>query len=350
MFKRHRYVKKHGFKTYKGTPKQILKNIINNCYNNTFFQTSNGHFCQFYTRDFGWCTESLLKLGYKKQVTSTLQYALETFQKHNKITVAITPDNIPFNFPNEAIDSLPWLIHSLRLLNNKQLIDKHKHFLIQQINHFTSYLDKDGLVRRDKHFSSMKDYAKRISSCYDNCMVSQLQQDLTTLKLPNPLKKYNYKKLILHHFWTGSHFKDDLSDNPEVSGDANIFPFLTNTIKDKTILKKAIKAIESHNLTSPFPLKYSSDYKKEHKLIWLELFAGDYERDAIWLHMGPLYLKLLKTTNKKEYKHHLNTYLSLIKKHKTFLEVFDRHGHPFSTKFYTTDEGMLWSANLMTLL
>jgi hypothetical protein len=344
MFRRHLNVNKRGFKTYKGTPKQILKKIINNCYNNKFFQVSSGHFTQFYTRDFGWCTESLLKLGYKEQVTSTLNYALNIFQKHNKITTSITPNNIPFNFPNEAIDSLPWLIHSLTLLNNKQLINKHKDFLIKNINNFTSYLDNNGLVKRNKHFSSMKDYAKRSSSCYDNCMLSMLQQDLKKLSLPNPLKDYNYEELIIKHFWTGSYFKDDLSNNPEVSGDANIFPFITNTITNKAIKTKALQSIK--NLAQPFPLKYAT--KKQHKLIWLEIFAGDYERDAIWMHMGPLYLKLIKNT--PEYKHHLNTYISLIEKHKTFLEVFDKTGKPFKTPFYSTDEGMLWASNILQLI
>ncbi len=76
ILKRSRYVKKHGIKKYKGNANAICKQIIKDCWNGKYFQVSAGHFTSFYVRDFGWCVDSLMKLGYKKEVHKTLDYVL----------------------------------------------------------------------------------------------------------------------------------------------------------------------------------------------------------------------------------------------------------------------------------
>ena len=55
-------------KKYEGTAKQICENIVKDCWNGRFFQTSTGNFKQFWSRDFGWCVGSLMKLNYEKEV------------------------------------------------------------------------------------------------------------------------------------------------------------------------------------------------------------------------------------------------------------------------------------------
>ena len=343
MFKRHLHVKKHGFKQYQGSEKEILNNIIKDCFNGKYFQTSTGHFSEFFTRDFGFSTESLLKLGYKEQVLSTLNYALNIFQKHNKITVAISPNQIPFDFPNYAVDSLPYLIHSLKLAKANDLIKKHKDFLNQQINIFYNLvINKDTNLVNKKHFSSMKDHAKRSSSCYDNCMVLMLKNDLNELNLNNPFKIN--KEQIIKTFWNGSFF-NDTPNSTYIASDANIIPFFTKVITNKKMLKSALNAIEP--LTKPFPIKYTI---KKTKMNFMRYLAPDYEQNTIWMHIGPLYVQLLKSINKPKAQQHINTYKALIRKHKTFLELYTPDGQPYKTALYTTDEGMLWSANLLTLL
>ena len=69
-------------KKYKGTAEQICRQIVKDCYNGRYFQTSTQNFRQFWTRDFGWCTASLLKLGYQKEVAQTIRYALNRFKKY----------------------------------------------------------------------------------------------------------------------------------------------------------------------------------------------------------------------------------------------------------------------------
>ncbi|PIN87520.1 hypothetical protein COV12_03500 [Candidatus Woesearchaeota archaeon CG10_big_fil_rev_8_21_14_0_10_32_24] len=335
-------------KKYKGNAEEICRQVIDDCWNERYFQTSTGNFKQFWTRDFGWCVSSLLKLDYEKQVHQTIRYAFNRFKSANKITTTITPRGKPFDFPTLAVDSLPWFIHALKV--SKFQYYEHKDFLNKEILvYFKKVINEQtGLVKPDEHFSSMKDLAVRKSSCYDNCMVGMLADDLKSLKLVNPFAKFNYPDLIKRHFWNGEYFYDDLTKKEYVAGDANIFPFLTGLIKDQDMLEKALKKIEEEELDKPFPLKYTSS--REHiNYIWEEFFNKDYESTALWQHMGPLYVRLVKEVNPDKGNILMKNYLTLIEKHQNVLEVFAENGKPHRTPFYYSDSGMLWAANYLTL-
>jgi len=353
IFKRTLKVKKYGIKKYEGNAEEICKQIIKDCWNGKYFQASNGHFSEFWTRDFGWCIESLINLGYKKECEKTLNYALGIFEKKNKITTTISPNNVPFDFPYYASDSIPFFIKSLRILNNKNLILKHKEFLNKKINdYYGIILDKDlGLVRKDRTFSSIKDYAKRKSSCYDNVMVAMLNNDLKKIKLlENPFKDYNFKKIIKENFWKKTHFIDDLSGYDFITGDANIFPYWSGIFDEKNMLNSSIKKIQELGLDNPFPLRYYHQKIKEHDMISVEVFAKNYERDTVWAHLGPLYISLIKKINKKLFSDYINNYKNLIENYKNYLEVFNPDGTPYKTYFYHADEGMLWCSVFLDML
>lgn len=335
-------------KKYQGNAKEICKQIVNECWNERYYQTSTGNFAQFWTRDFGWCTRSLLKLGYQKEVHQTLRYALNRFRQYNKITTTLTPRGKPFDFPTYAVDSLPWLIHSIKI--SKFPYHSYKAFLNKEIRKYFSKVinNHTGLVKPEVHFSSMKDFTLRKSSCYDNCMVGLLAEDLKKMKLTNPFKEFNYSELIKRHFWNGSYFYDDLRKKKYVAGDANIFPFLFGLINDQKMLKLALQAIKETGLDDPLPLKYTHS-RKDINFIWQEFFLRNYESNAVWTHMGPLYIKLVHSVDPKSAKKYKEIYKKSIEKHSNFLEVFDAEGKPFRTPFYYCDSGMLWAANYLTL-
>jgi len=354
FFKRSISVRRNGLKKYKGNSKEICKKILDDCYNKKkkYFQVSAGHFNLFYTRDFGWIVKSLLELGYKKEVKNTLEYALGIFEKHGRVRTTINPEGVGFDFPIYAVDSLPYMVYSLACLRDKKLVKRYKGFLEKEIRYFVEAVvdKKTGLVRKDKSFSSMKDYSKRVSSCYDNCMLYLLQKSCDKIGLKSLLKKYNYKKLIVDNFWTGEYFLDDLSGKDYVAGDANVFPFWTGVVDDKEMLRKVIASILRYKLDYSLPLKYTQDKNSNVDFILIELFAKGYERSTIWTHMGLLYLHVLGKSEKKLLLHYLEKYKENIMKYKTFLEVLREDGSPFRMSFYYSDEGMSWCANYLTLL
>lgn len=335
-------------KEYKGNASEICAAIVKECWNGQYFQTSTTNFTQFWTRDFGWCTQSLLKLGYHNEVEKTIRFALNRFQMQGKVTTTLTPGGKPFDFPTMAVDSLPWLIHSIKI--SKFPVYNYRNFLNSQIKRWYDKVINPqlGLVRTDVHFSSMKDFALRKSSCYDNCMVAMMAQDLEDLKLYNPLAQYDYKSLLVHHFWSGQYFYDDLKKQDYVAGDANLFPFIVGVVKDREMQEFAFEAIRREGLDLPFPLKYTKE-RQNLPFIWQETFLRNYESNAIWMHMGPLYIKALQQVDKTRAEKLHQAYVQLIEKHKTYPEVCFPDGKLYSSPVYNCDRGMLWAANFLTL-
>lgn len=346
MFKRAQGIKKKGLPIYEGTSEQIAEQIVESCWNTKFnyFQVSAGHFSEFYSRDFGMCAEALVNLGYGQQVIQTLDYALNLFQKAGHIATSISPEQTPFDFPNYAADSLPFIIHALRVAGAQQLVEKYRAFLEQESKYYFTIVfdEKTSLVRKDKHFSSIKDYAKRHSSCYSNCMMSMLSDDLTALGLNNPFLNYNIKQAILSHFWNGRFFYDSWVMDDVVTGDANTFPFWCGVTNDPKLFAAALSSMAQAGLDRPFPLKYTTSPDKIHKMRLLEIFSGDYERDAVWIHLGLCFMDVVKRFDPKRFEIYMKQYEYLINTHKNFLEVYDKDGKPFHNSFYYTDDSMSW--------
>ena len=347
MYKHLRQVKKYGYTQYPGSAEQICKAVVDNCWNGRFFQTSAGHYNEFYSRDLGWCTDALVQLGYTKQLKKTLVYALEKFKKSG-ITVAITPQGKPFNFPNYySIDSVAYFFRSVNKIN-PSLFEHHHDFFQQQLNKLFTVINPDtGLVRDDAYFSSMRDHTLRKSSCYDNTMIAMLAEELKTIQIDHQFD-YNFKKIVKETFWTGNYFVNDSEKTNVVTGDSNIYPFWFNLFP-QSMLKKAMKAIEQAKLDRPFPLKYVHKPIKEQKMIFVEMFVKDWEQDTIWPQMGLVYIDLMRRINKPKAKEQLREYTKRIEQHKNFLELYDKRGNPYKTRWYYCDESMLWASMYLAL-
>jgi len=350
MLQRRISIKNEGIKQYEGDAEEICKSIVNDCWNNVFFQVSSGHFSLFYMRDFSMCVEALIKLGYKKEVLKTLHYALVVYSRDKHTSTTISQDHKGFNVFSYAPDTLAFLLYSLRIADAKDLIEIYKPFLEAEIDYFYDIIiDKEtGLIRSDKVFSSIKDNSKRRSSCYDNCCAAVISREASNLKLHNPLKQYNYEELIKQTFWTGEYFKDTKETN-YVCGDANTFPYWFKLFIDKKMIKSSIKKIRENNLDKPFPLKYTSFIPKNF-MFPLSLLANNYEGNTIWVHLGLCYIDVVAKVDKKLTKYYLEQYNKRIEAHKNFLELYDEHGKVYKTLFYHSDEGMLWASKWLVLV
>jgi len=345
------YITKHkGFTKYKGDATGICEQIIRRCWNGSYFQTSTGHFCQFYSRDFSWCVEALLKLGYREEVAKTLEYALSRFSAYKKVCVGITPSGRPFDFPYYAVDSLPSIIRSLRIAKLYDLVERYYPFIEQELTKFFRLVvdQPTGLVKQSKVFSSIKDHSIRQSSCYDNVMLGMLSSDLDKLKIENPLANYNYRKILKEHFWNGKAFIDSIGTDA-ITGDANVFPFWSGLFTSKKMLLSAINSIQDEGLDKPFPLRYSST-PRINRMLWLSSITKNYEGNTVWTHIGIIYIGLVRKINKKTAERYINEYKKLIEKFGTWVEVFNPDTTPYSSMFYFSDEGMLWAANFLDLI
>lgn len=339
------------FKKYKGDSVAICRQIIDECWNGTYFQVSTGHFTSYYMRDFAFCVEPLIKLGYKHEVLTTLQWALEIYQKWNMLTTTITDKEKPIHVFDYAPDTLPLLLRSLRQTKTRYLASQFRDFLNQQIRYYKEHVYDShlGLVSPKKSFSSMRDHYKRKSSMYDNCMLAMLSDEIEKLrdmqiKLVNPFKKINFNKTLKDRFWAGTHFLDDLSMDHHVATDANVFPYYLDLFDDNKMMWDSVIMIQKYNLDRPIPAKYTSMPQKEKEMFPMKILAPNYEGNTCWIMLGLIYLYVVKKINTHLLKRYMDIFAEYIETHKTFLEVYSPDGTPYKTRFYKTDEGMIWSA------
>jgi hypothetical protein len=345
------------FKKYEGDAEAICRKIIYDCWNGRYFQVSNGHFLSFYMRDFGFCAEPLMKLGFKHEVMQTLDWALYIWKKWDMLTTTITPDSKPIHVFDYAPDTLPLLIRTLRQSKTRYVALEYKEFLNQQIRYYYDYvMDKDlGLVDPKKKFSSMRDHYTRKSSMYDNSMMAMLSNEIENLrqmniKLVNPFKKYNFKKTLLDRFWVGTHFLDDLTMDDHMATDANVFPFYCDIFQDQKMMWTCMTQIQKYKLDRPLPARYSIKPQKEKEQFPMNVLAPNYEGDTCWTMLGMIYLYMIKKINKHILMKYLEVYEEYIEHHGNFLELFDGKGEPYKTTLYKTDEGMIWAAMYLDLL
>ncbi|HLP79139.1 MAG TPA: hypothetical protein VK158_00745, partial [Acidobacteriota bacterium] len=337
-------------KRYKGDARHIAKHILDDCWNGTFMQVSAGHFCAFYCRDFGMITQSLLSLGHADKVKKTLSWALAQFTKAGRVTTTITKDGHAIDIFDYGVDSLPFLVRSLRQLNDTDLIKQYASFIeMQAIRYYYTVWDPAlKVVRRKTQFSSIKDHYVRDSSCYDNCMVAMLHRELTTLGLDSPFSKVDFHSIIKKKFWTGTHFRDDLK-NSYVSADANIFPFYCGVFdvnNDAEIFAAAVLAMRTEKLDVPFPIKYTAIQHGHQELYLPSILAPNYEGTAVWMHLGLCYLTVLceSPAHQELFLEYMEMYTNLIEKEKNFREVYTESGTPYRSMSYQSDESLSWVA------
>lgn len=333
---------------FEGTYLEICEIIIKKCWNGKYFQTSSSGFSEFWIRDFAYCAESLVSLGYANEVRTTLVYALDRFKKFGAIRTKISRNGLPVDIFYIAPDSLALLILSLIKTHNRDLATKYKDFLNSEIARFyDKIVDKEvGLVKRG-YFSSVKDHSIRQSSVYDNVMIAYLAKNLDDLGLNNPFKKFDWAKKIKDVFWTGSYFRDGL-ENDDLTGDANIYPYWLGIFDDKAMMAKSFDSMEKAGLTNPFPLKYSS-HRRGVFVGLINFFTPNYQGDTIWLQNGLIYLQLLEKISRKKFQKYFGIYKGLIEHNKNFIEVFHSNGQIYRTPFYKADEALLWCSMFLNL-
>jgi hypothetical protein len=347
-----------GIKKFSGNDDAICQQIIEGCYNiqENYFMTTNSDssYPEFYARDFGWCVEALMNLGYKDLVIRTLDHALSKYS-NDGIKVAITPSGRPFNFPDiYSPDSTAYFFRSLRIAGAKSLIIKHKQFLNGEIRRFEEVvIDKVKSIVKDENFSGMRDYEIRHRSCYDMIMACMLDMEvdrinkmLKTEVLKNTLRKHNLKKNLIKYYWNGKYFDDALED-ARLTGHCNVYPYWLGVITDKKMMKSSIKSVVDADFDKPFPLIYGHSPKTE--FIWSELFVKGWEKETMWAMLGMAYIDVVSKFDRKKAAEYISMYGKHIEKYGAFMEVFRRNGTPYKTFFYHSATSMLWASMYLDL-
>ena len=346
MLKRHRTIRREGYLKLGKNAHDICTTTLEKLWNGKYIRTSLGNYPQFYARDFGIVAETLKQVGYTKRGKATVRYALQQYEKAGKVTTHLSPEGKALNFPNAySPDSFAYFLIALRVFGGKKLAKEHEPFLQSEVDRFCEEtLDEEGNIIRKTHLVGMRDHAVRDASCYDTVMAGVVQRECETLGLDYRFPDVDYSKRLVRDYWNGEWFNDDKS-NQTLTADANIYPFWHGLVKDTNKLRKVIKHMREKKMDQPHPIKYVATRKEKGKTIWQNILVPGWEADCVWPMSGLPFIDIVSQADKKQAKRYHKQYRQLLEKHGTLIEVLTTEGKPYSSIFYSADEGMIWSAH-----
>ncbi len=336
---------------FEGNAQQICQQILDRLWSGDFYRTSLGHFDFFWMRDFGTVAESLSVIGYRKHVLSTLRWALLHYRSGNVITTCIDKNGNCFDAPGHAVDTLPWLLHSL-VVSGYELNKAEHHFLVQQLEKYSKkYLDATGHIRPMK-FAEMRDAVMYDRSAYAVTLVGRMAICVQKLGLEEGFKHLPelYQTELLENYWNGAYFNADRVTKA-FSAECALFPFFLGVIDDKYKAFATVDYISEKQLNKPFPLIYTNDEQAFSYHFWMTApFMPHYEGHTLWSWHGLYYLHILRRYNYPTYEQEKSAYAKgMIEQHKTFPEMLNADGSWYYSPIYRGDPGMVWVALYLEL-
>jgi hypothetical protein len=118
------------------------------------------------------------------------------------------------------------------------------------------------------------------------------------------------------------------------------------------MLTAALETLGRDGYTTPYPLKFEVDHRRDGQLWAFRAWASDYQTTTSWTSLGSIYLSLLRTLDPAAARLELGRMRELVERDGTFWEVLDSRGRPWrsASRLSVSDTSMLWGAILLVLL
>lgn len=350
-----------GHVRHRGTASQIIRSCIDDCWDGTHFRASPGYFRQFWTRDLAFSAPALARISpaHRQRVLASFEWAIRTWRRQGShVTTTIHFFDQPVDVFDYGVDCLPLMLAALHRLGADGLLLEHRAWLEAEVRHFVEEVmdPNSGLVRADRKYSAHRDTVVNRCNAFGNSMVALLAMTLVDLgwELPGRLERLASapEALLLEFFWDRAGFFRDATDATTPSGEGNIWPYWTGVIRDESVLRQSLAALEGHGFAQPYPLKYEPVRKRDIEPLFVRTFMPDYQGATVWTSLGSMYLQLLNTVDPLQARRECGGYVEWIERDGTFWEVIDdetRRRYE-STLLTKSDESMLWSAIFLDLL
>lgn len=344
---RYRYFRTHA--QFSGGPDEICRQIVDKCWNGTFYTTSIGNFDYFWIRDFAAVAKSLRQLGHVDRVRATLTWALVQYMEEDAVTSCITPSGRLFDAPKPGIDTLPSLLHCVWSAKYSLNVAERA-FLNRQLELFThEYLDETtGLIRPGIDAAELRDGVKYDRSAYSVSMVERMAWSAEQLDLTFSYPSEIYRTELVDHYWNGEYFNADY-ENTAFSADCALVPFIMRSVEDATMLRKTLDYVQKRSLATPYPIRYTDTPRKFYYRWWAKTVMRNYAGDTIWTWHGAYYLRLLYGENRAEAVDVERDFRAMLKRYHTFPELLHPDGRLYNSLLYKSSEGMIWAAIYLTV-
>ena len=356
-----------GHHRFEGSAEDIVRAGLETCWSGEYLTASPGTYQQFWTRDTGLAAPALVPLGgpWPERLLSSLGWSIGVWRhRRTHVTTTISPlFRWPVDVFDYGVDSLPLLLASLRSLTRsadpavasraRALAREHGGWIADEVAFFVDQVvdPSTGLVRADRTFSAHRDTFKNGSTAYANSMVALLGRTVAETGWgPDLLSRHfpDWGTLLRGHFWTGDRFRDRLGTDV-TSGEANVWPFFTGLIDDRSMLAAALETLRREGYTTPYPLKFEVEHRTANELLLFRLWSPDYQTTTSWTSLGSIYLSLLREIDLVGAAAGLDRMRQLIERDGTFWEVLDSRGRPWrsASRLSVSDTSMLWGAILL---
>ena len=335
---------------FDGDARAICRQVVNRLWEGDFYRTSLGHFDFFWMRDFGTACHPLVNAGHADKVHSTLRWALLKYRRAGTVSTCIDQSGNCFEAPSRAIDSLPWLLHSI-VVSRYELNDSERVFLERMLRRYVRrYLDKRTGELKPRKFAEMRDAVVYDRSAYAVTLVARMARCVEHLGLGGfPFRVEQYRAELVETYWNGKYFDADRQTDA-FSAECALMPFFMGIVDDKNMADKTLDYIHDHKLNKPYPMLYTDQPQAFHYHWWMKKpFMPGYEGKTIWSWHGVFYLHLLRRYDRPEYKHQYESFSRMIERHGTWPEMLAEDGSWYYAPVYSGDPGMVWAALFLEL-
>jgi hypothetical protein len=355
-----------GHRRYRGGAEDILRAGLEDCWTGEFLTASPGTYRHFWTRDLGFAAPALMRLGdpWPERLVASLAWALDAWRRRGShVTTTINPlARWPVDVFDYGVDSLPWLVASLRAAGADGLARDHADWLAAEVEHYVDEVvdPRTGLVRADRHLSAHRDTFRNGSTAYGNAMVAMFGRDVAETGWATDLLSRHFlrdasgpdwSRLLQEHFWLHDRFRDRLGTDA-TSGEANVWPFQLGLVDDRSMLTVALETLRREGFTTPYPLKFEVDHRTDGQLWAFRVWSADYQTTTSWTSLGSVYLSLLRRVDPAAAAVQIARMRELVERDGTLWEVLDSRGRPWrsASGLSISDSSMLWGAILLDLL
>ena len=347
-----------GHSRHPGDAAAIIRACIEACWNGRTFTASPGHFDMFWTRDLGFSTPALIRLGERDRVHASLAYALDVWTRRGShVTTTINYGDRPADVFEYGVDSLPLLLAALRAADASDLVERHRDWLATEVAWFAERVvdPATGIVRADRTYSAHRDTVVNRSTAYGNTMVALLAKTLAESRwFDSPLERHfdgDHGRLLRDQFWAGGRFRDSLGDDT-VSGEANVWPFFAGVVTDDAMLRSSLAYLEANGFADPFPLRYETVRRPAREVWFTRHVLPNYQGTTVWTSLGAIYIQLLQSVDPTSAARETDRYRGWIERDGTYWEVLDGRGRPWVSPrlLFIGEESMLWSAIFLDVL
>lgn len=330
---------------FDGNAEEICVQITERCWNGEYYKTSLGHFEQFFVRDFGTVAESLCRTGHRKHVLHTIKWALMHYRRSAKVTTCVDKYGNCFDAPMHAVDSLPWLLHSITV-SGYDLNKAERKFIEQQLRKYCKkYLDTTGHLRPIR-MGEMRDAVVYDRSAYAVSLVGRMAWCVEQLGLDDfPFNLQKYQEELITRYWNGQYFNADRTTDA-FTAECALFPFFLGVIQDEALAGATFDYITDNDYDQPFPMIYTKQPDAFNYHWWMtKPFMPQYEGYTLWSWHGMFYLHSLRRFKRPEFAAQRERFAKgMIERHKTFPEMLNADGSWYYAPVYRGDPGMVWAS------